>query len=86
MRFLRSLLRRWRSVRAKEASNVALREELQFHLDRQIEENLARGMSLEQARNAAKAAFGSLTQATEESYAARGVANSATDCAACTAT
>ncbi len=74
MRSLQSLLRRWRSLRAKDASNLALREELQFHLDREMEENIARGMSPEQARNAAKASFGSLTQATEESYAARGVA------------
>ena len=74
MRFLQSLCRRWRSLRAKDTSNLALREELHFHLERETEENIARGMSPEQARNAARASFGSLTEATEESYAARGVA------------
>ena len=74
MRFLQSLYRRWRSLRAKDTSNLALREELQFHLERETEENIARGMSPEQARNAARASFGSLTEATEETYAARGVA------------
>jgi predicted permease len=74
MRFLQSLCRRWRSLVAKDTSNLALREELHFHLERETEENITRGMSLEQARNAARASFGSLTQATEESYAARGVA------------
>ena len=74
MRFLQSLCRRWRSLRAKDTGNLALREELHFHLERETEENIARGMSPQQARNAARASFGSLTQATEESYAARGVA------------
>ena len=74
MRFLQSLFRRWQSLRAKDTSNLALREELQFHLERETEENIARGMSPEQARHAASASFGSLTQATEESYVARGVA------------
>ncbi len=73
MRFLHSLLRRWQSLREREANNVALREELQFHLVRETEENIARGMSFAEARKAARASFGSLTQATEESYSARGL-------------
>jgi hypothetical protein len=68
MRFLHSLLRRWRSLRAKEANNLALREELQFHLDRQTDENIANGMSFDQARNAAKATFGRV-----KFYAARSI-------------
>src|SRR5271165_1549913 len=74
MRFLRSLLRRWRSLREQEASNLALREELQFHLDRQTDENIARGMSFDEARKAARATFGSLTLVTEQTHNARGVA------------
>jgi predicted permease len=74
LRFLHSLLRRWQSLREREAANLALREELQFHLERETEENIARGMPPEQARRAASAAFGSVPQATEESYAARGLA------------
>ena len=74
LRFLHSLLRRWRSLRAREAANLALREELQFHLERETEENIARGMSPAQARRAAGTAFGSVNDATEQSYAARGLA------------
>ena len=74
MRFIHSLIRRWRSLREKETSNLALREELQFHLDRQTDENIANGMSFDQAREAAKAAFGSLALVTEQTYHARGVA------------
>ena len=74
MRFSNSLLRRWRSLREKEANNLALREELQFHLDRQTDENIANGMSLDQARKAAMATFGSLALVTEQTYYARGVA------------
>ena len=72
-RFLHSLRRRWQSLRKREAANLALREELQFHLERETEENLARGMSPEQARRAARAVFGNVNQTTEESYAARGL-------------
>ncbi len=74
MRLLQSLLRRWRSFLEKDTSNVELGEELQFHLERQTEENIASGMSPEQARAAAKSSFGSVTEATEDSYNARGVA------------
>ncbi len=74
MRFSNSLLRRWRSLRQKEANNLALREELQFHLDRQTDENIANGMSYDQARKAAMATFGNLALVTEQTYHARGVA------------
>ncbi len=73
-RFLHSVLRRWQSLREREAANVALREELQFHLERETEEKIARGMAPEQALRAARAAFGSVTEATEQSYSARGLA------------
>jgi predicted permease len=73
-RFLDSLLRRWQSLREREAANLALREELQFHLVRETDENIARGMSPGQARRAARAAFGSVNDATEQSYSARGLA------------
>jgi predicted permease len=74
LRFLHSLLRRWQSLRQREAANLALREELQFHLERETEDNIARGMTAEQARREARAAFGSIAHATEESYSARGLA------------
>ncbi len=74
MRLFQSLLIRFRSSRNKESNNVGLNEELQFHLDRQTEENIASGMSPEKARAAARASFGSFPQATEDCYQARGVA------------
>ena len=74
MRFIHSLRRRFLSLLKKDASNVQLSEELQFHLERQTEANVANGMSPEEARSAAKASFGNLPTATQECYEARGVA------------
>jgi putative ABC transport system permease protein len=65
--WLRSLLRR-ADVEAE------LDAELQFHLDREIEENLAAGMSPEEARYAARRALGGLDQRKEECRDARGLA------------
>ena len=70
MRILESL-RRVRSFLNNEA-DVELDEELRFHLERQIEENLANGMSPEVARRSAMLEFGSVTQVTEQCYEARG--------------
>lgn len=73
MRLFQSLFRRWRSLLEKDTSNVELNEELQFHLERQTEENIANGMSPEQAQAVAKANFGNVVQAAEACYEARGV-------------
>ena len=73
MRFFHSLRRRLRSLFEGDASNAALREELQFHLQRQTEENIARGMPVKEAEQAARASFGSLSEAVEACYQARGV-------------
>ena len=70
MRILQSL-RRVRSFLNNEA-DVELDEELRFHLERQIEENLANGMSPEVAQRTAMLEFGSVTQVTEQCYEARG--------------
>ena len=72
MRALRGLLRRLKSLLHREVENSDLGEELRFHLERQIEENIARGMPPMQARRAAMADFGSVASATEDSYRARG--------------
>ena len=74
MRPLQSLSRRLQSLFHNEMSNVALNEELQFHLDRQIEENIRAGMSPAQAKDSARLSFGSFHQAIEDSYQARGIA------------
>ncbi len=72
MRLVQSLFRRLQSFFEKDASNAELSDELQFHLERQTEENIASGMSPAMARAAAKASFGSVSGATEECYEARG--------------
>jgi predicted permease len=74
MRRLRSLLRRMRSLFTREASNIALSEELEFHLEQATADNMARGMSREVARAAARQSFGSVAEAIESCYEARGVA------------
>jgi putative ABC transport system permease protein len=72
MRILRSLIRRLRSFRSKEISNLELSEELQFHLDRAIEQNIALGMAPDRARAEAISSFGGLVSVTEACYEARG--------------
>ena len=56
---LQTLFRRNRSTQR-------LNDEIQFHLDQQFAENLAAGMSPEEARHAAKRTFGNTTFLTEE--------------------
>jgi predicted permease len=63
-----------RSLFRREASNVALSEELEFHLEQATADNMARGMSREAARTAARQSFGSVAEAAESCYEARGVA------------
>jgi predicted permease len=48
--------------------NADLNEELRDHIDRQIEENLARGMDKEEARLAALRAFGNLVALREQTH------------------
>jgi hypothetical protein len=70
MRCIQSLRRRLLSFWKMDASNVQLSEELQFHLERQTEANIANGMSPEEARLAAKASFGNLPTAVVALYLA----------------
>jgi hypothetical protein len=57
---------RLRSVLRRADIELELDEELAFHLERQIEENVARGLTLEQAEYAARRALNSLEQRKEE--------------------
>src|SRR5215211_9481489 len=50
-----------------------LDEELRFHLEKEIEQNLARGLTPEQARLAALRSFGGIERVKEESRDVRGV-------------
>jgi predicted permease len=72
MRLIESFRRRLQSLFHKDASNVELNEELRFHLETLVVQNIARGMSPNQARIAANATFGNIAQATEASYESRG--------------
>lgn len=49
-------------------------QELAFHLEAEVEHNLARGMPPEQARRAALVAFGGVSRFREETHGARGFA------------
>jgi hypothetical protein len=62
----------WALFRRSEAERE-LDEELQDHLDRQTEQNIRLGMSPEEARIAARKAFGGVEQAKEKSRDARGL-------------
>src|SRR5215468_31562 len=63
---LQALLRRSRVERE-------LDEELRYHIEQQTEQNIRLGMNPEEARYAARKAFGGVEQAKERSRDARGV-------------
>src|SRR5579864_4989621 len=62
---------RWRSLFHKENAELDLREELQFHLQNQIDEYIAEGMDPEEARLAAFRELGGVEQVKEECREAR---------------
>src|SRR6185369_2774183 len=70
---LSDLLRRWRALTHKDEMNQELDEEMQFHLQRDIERNVKSGMNAEDARYAALKSFDRLEQSKEECRSARGV-------------
>src|SRR5882672_12071674 len=60
------------SLRRSQAESE-LDEELRYHIERQTEQNIRMGMNPEEARHAARKAFGGVEQAKERSRDARGV-------------
>lgn len=64
---------RLRSLFAGKKVERELEEELQYHVERQIEENIAAGMSVEDARHAALRAVGAIEQRKEECRDMRGL-------------
>jgi hypothetical protein len=66
VRHLKELLRSIRSLLRRRQEEQQLDDELQFHLERQIEQNLAAGMAPERARYAALRLFGGVQQVKEE--------------------
>src|SRR5687767_12613364 len=72
-RLLDIALLRLRSPFRGRQLDAELDRELRSHLEYQIEENVARGMSREEARFAALRTFGGVAQFEEEARDARGV-------------
>jgi macrolide transport system ATP-binding/permease protein len=70
---LRVLLYRFLGVFRKRKLDDELEEEIQSHLEMQVEDNVRRGMSLEEARYAARRMFGGVDQIKEVYRDRRGV-------------
>ena len=69
MRWMDRLRMRIRMFFRRGTESARLNDELQFHLERQIAENIAAGMSAEEARYAALRAFGNPALLREEARA-----------------
>ena len=54
------------------ASKQELDEELRYHLERQVEDDIARGMTLDEARRAARRSIAGVEQRKEECRDMRG--------------
>src|SRR5262245_10878179 len=70
---LNKLRLRLRALYFKPRMEDELQTELEFHLEREIEENIVRGMSPEEARSASLRSFGGVERVKEESRDVRGV-------------
>jgi predicted permease len=70
---LNRLKLRLRALFYKASMEQELDEELRFHLEKEIEQNQARGMNAEEARFAALRSFGGVEQVKEKSRDVRGV-------------
>jgi putative ABC transport system permease protein len=66
MRLIQNLSNWLRSLFRRKAAEQELGSELHFHIERQVEENLAAGMSPQEARRAAIREFGGVEQVKEE--------------------
>jgi predicted permease len=73
MRWLRKLPLRWRSLARRQALDRDLDEELRYHLEREIEELVARGQNRADARLAVLRRFGGVQQVKERCRETRGV-------------
>src|SRR5262245_25187273 len=72
MAMLNKLRLRLRALFFKSKMEDELQAELRFHLEREIEENIIRGMTPEEARYAAIRSFGGVERIKEESRDAHG--------------
>lgn len=70
---MKALTRRVRALLRREELEGELDEELRFHIEKEIEQNVARGMSPAEARRAALVEFGGVERVREECRDVRGV-------------
>src|SRR5919112_4025871 len=70
---IKALTRRVRALLKREEMEGELDEELRFHIEKEIEQNVARGMSPGEARRAALVEFGGAERFREECRDVRGV-------------
>ena len=73
MRWIYKFPLRLRSIFSRHRADAELSGELEFHLQNQIEHNIAQGMSPQDARNAALCEFGGFQQISEQCRESRGV-------------
>jgi putative ABC transport system permease protein len=74
MRIAQMLLMRLRALVRGDAADRELSDEMRAHVEHLVAEYIARGLTPDAAREAARREFGPVTQLTEESRDARGVA------------
>jgi predicted permease len=67
VRFLHQLVALWRALFRSTTIDADLADEMRFHVERETEANIARGMSPDAARRAARLTFGSVDAAHETS-------------------
>src|SRR5580704_10825088 len=65
MRWVQSISNTLRSLLRRSTAEQDLGSELRFHIERQVEENIAAGMSAQEARRAAVREFGGVEQVKE---------------------
>src|SRR5262245_3715594 len=65
MRILHQIIGLWRALFRSARIDADLADEMRFHVERETEENLARGMTPDAARRAARMTFGSIDAAQE---------------------
>src|SRR5262245_1250273 len=70
--WVKGFLRRVRGLWRSETIHQEITDELQFHIDMRVEENIRRGMSPDEARRDAERNFGNLTRIKEQGYDVRG--------------
>src|ERR1044072_8613839 len=70
---MKALTRRIRALLRREEMEGELDEELRFHIEKEIEQNIARGMSPAEARRVALVEFGGVERVREECRDVRGV-------------